>query len=97
MPHLIWSLRAQQDLSRLYAFLAPRSNNAGRRALLTIREGVRLLQDHPNAGRAVPDGHGNREWAIPFGASGYLVIYRIDGEKVVILRVRHIRETKFGA
>jgi plasmid stabilization system protein ParE len=45
----------------------------------------------------VPDGHGNREWAIPFGASGYLVIYRIDGEKVVILRVRHMRETKFGA
>jgi hypothetical protein len=32
-----------------------------------------------------------REWLIPFGAAGYLVLYRYDGELVAILAVRHGR------
>jgi len=33
-----------------------------------------------------------REWPVAFGAGGYLVLYRLDGRRVVILAVRHGRE-----
>lgn len=33
-----------------------------------------------------------RERIIPFGSSGYLVLYRYDGQIVAILAVRHGRE-----
>ncbi len=36
-----------------------------------------------------------REWWIPFGGSGYLVLYRLDGPRVVVLAVRRGRELGF--
>lgn len=36
-----------------------------------------------------------REWVIPFGDSGYVARYRIEGETVTILAVRHQREAGF--
>jgi plasmid stabilization system protein ParE len=36
-----------------------------------------------------------RERWIGFGASGYLVLYRWDGSRVVVLAVRHGREVGY--
>lgn len=36
-----------------------------------------------------------REWRIAFGDSGYLVLYRFQDARVVILAVRHGRELGF--
>lgn len=33
-----------------------------------------------------------REWPIDFGNVGYLALYRVDGEVVALLAVRHQRE-----
>jgi plasmid stabilization system protein ParE len=33
-----------------------------------------------------------REWLIDFGDSGYVAMYRLAGDRVVILAVRHQRE-----
>ena len=67
--------------------------DAARRAIAVIRQGVRLLRDHPEVGRpAETMPLGFREWPIGFGAYGYLALYRLDGSNVVILAVRHGRE-----
>lgn len=96
MPRLIWSPQALGDVARLHAFLAPKSREAARRAAATIRRGVRLLAEHPEAGRPVDDMPGEfREWLIDFGAGGYVVLYRYDGGGVVILAVRHGREAGY--
>ena len=93
MPRLIWSPAALRDLARLHAFLAPKNPDAARRAVATIRRGVKLLGDHPEVGRPVAEMPPEfREWLIGFGSGGYLTLYRFDGQQVVILAVRHGRE-----
>ena len=84
MPRLIWSPRARRDLSDLYGFLQPHSDLAGRRALQTIREGVNLLLQFPEAGRPVEESPEVRELPIAFGASGYLVRYRLSWDPAVV-------------
>lgn len=93
MPRLIWSPAALRDVERLHRFLASSNRPAAQRAIKAIRGGIRLLTDHPQAGRAaagMPEEY--REWPIAFGSGGYLALYRQDGETVVILAVRHGRE-----
>jgi plasmid stabilization system protein ParE len=37
-----------------------------------------------------------REWIIGFGDTGYVALYRYDGDTVIILAVRHQREAGVG-
>ncbi|RMH10309.1 MAG: type II toxin-antitoxin system RelE/ParE family toxin [Gammaproteobacteria bacterium] len=96
MPHLIWSPSALADVQRLYRFLAQKDEDAARRAIKTIRAGVKILAHHPEAGRPVEDmDPAFREWLIDFGSSGYIVLYRFDGETAMILAVRHQKEAGY--
>ncbi|SFT43309.1 type II toxin-antitoxin system RelE/ParE family toxin [Mesorhizobium sp. YR577] len=96
MPRLIWSPSALHDISRLYRFLLPKNPNAAKRAAAAIREGVKLLGRHPEAGRPIEDMPAEfREWPIEFGSGGYVALYRFDGEMVIILAVRHGREAGY--
>nr|WP_308339835.1 type II toxin-antitoxin system RelE/ParE family toxin [Thiolapillus sp.] len=36
-----------------------------------------------------------REWLIDFGSSGYIALYRFDGETATILAVRHQKEAGY--
>jgi len=93
MARLVWSRRALLSIGRLRSFLSARNPDAARRAVRTIRRGVRVLAVHPEIKRpceGLPPGY--REWWIRVGGSGYLALYRHDGESVSILAVRHARE-----
>ena len=93
MPRLIWTPAALQDIARLHGFLKSRNPDAARRAVTSIRQGVKLLGAHPEAGRPVEHmDPAFREWPIGFGASGYIVLYRIEAQQTVMLAVRHSRE-----
>lgn len=96
MPRLIWTPSALRDVERLHGFLAPRSRDAARRAAGAIRRGVNALAAHPEIGRPVEEMPPEfREWFVQFGDSGYVVLYRYDGELVAILAVRHGREAGY--
>ena len=96
MPQLIWSPAALRDVERLYHFLAEKNSDGARRAAKSIREGMKILADQPGVGRPVEDMDPEfREWLIPFGDSGYVSLYRFDGETAVILAVRHQREAGY--
>jgi plasmid stabilization system protein ParE len=96
MPQLIWSAASLQDVARLHAFLKTQNPDAARRAISTIRQGVRVLAKHPEIGKPVPDlDPAYRSWPIAFGTGGYLALYRIDRQNLVILAVRHFREQSF--
>jgi len=96
LPRLIWSPGALADVARLHAFLKPKSPAAAVRAITAIRQGVRLLGEHPQAGRPAREMPPEfREWPIGFGDSGYLALYRLDGDDVVILAIRHMRESGY--
>lgn len=93
---MIWSQAALRDVARLHDFLAPKSPEAARRAVKTIRQGVKALARHPKIGRPVegllPEF---REWLIDFGSGVYVVLYHYDGRQSVILAVRHGREAGY--
>ena len=93
MPQLIWSPQALHDVQRLYRFLAPKNLESAKRAVTAIRQGVNVLSLQPGMGRPVEDMENEfRDWIIDFGDGGYVARYRIDGQQVIILAVRHRKE-----
>ena len=96
MPQLIWSPPALRDVARMHQFLVSKNREAATRAIKAIRQGVKPLERHPEAGRPAEGlPHEFREWPIDFGNNGYVALYRQDGERVVILAVRHSREFNY--
>lgn len=63
----------------------------------TIRERIKALSKFPRLGRIDPELPDYRELFILFGAAGYVARYRIDGQFVVILAMRHMREAGYTA
>ena len=96
MPQLIWSPQALLDVQRLYRFLAPKSQDAAKRAVTAIRQGVKVLSLQPGMGRPVEEMDDEfRDWIIDFADSGYVARYRLDAENVIILAVGHQKEAGF--
>ena len=96
MPRLTWSPAALRDVQRLYRFLAEKNIDAARRAVNTIREGLKTIARQPGIGRPAEDMEPEyREWPIEFGDSGYVVLYRYHKQAAVILAVRHQREAGY--
>ena len=96
MPRLIWSPEALLDIQRLYRFLAEKSPDAAKRAVKAIREAVKILASSPEVGRPVAEmDQAFREWLVDFGDSGYIALYRYDGQTVLILAVRHQSEVGY--
>lgn len=96
MPQVIFAPAAIRGLQRLRDFLRPRNADAARRAGEAIRQGMRILGAHSRIGRAVDDlPEPFRERLIDFGDSGYVARYRIDGDIVTILAIRHQKEAGY--
>lgn len=96
MPHLIWTPAALADVQRIYRSLAPENIDAARRAVKTIRSGVKILAHQPHVGRPVEDMDAEyREGLIDFGSSGYIALYRLDGDGISILAVCHQKEAGY--
>lgn len=94
MSRLIWSGAALRDVQRLWRFLAAKNPEAAQQAVKAIRAGMRVIAQHPEAGRPLETPE-YREWPIAFGDSGYLALYRYDGQTVLIASVRHQKETGY--
>ena len=96
MPSLIWSPAALGDVRRLYRFLARNHPAAAKRAVKAIRDGMKIIATHPAIGRPAaylePEF---REWIIDFGDSGYIALYRFDGDTAIVLAVRHQKEAGY--
>ena len=96
MPKLIWSPQALLDVQRAFRFLGQKNMDAAKRAVKAIRASVRIIAQHPEVGRPVDEMDPDfREWLIDFGDSGYVVLYRYNGEIAVILAVRHQKEVGY--
>ncbi len=89
MTTVVWSSRSLKDVERLYRFLKSKNPRAAREAASAFRAAGIMLGTHPEIGRPV-DGmsEDSREWLIEFGASGYVMLYRYNSERVTILAIR---------
>jgi plasmid stabilization system protein ParE len=66
------------------------------RAIDAIREGMRLLSWSPYSCRRAELGNGRtRELIVPFGGNGYIVLFEIVADEIVVGAVRHQREEDY--
>ena len=96
MPRLIWSPAALRDVRRLHRFLAEMNPDAASRAVKAIRDAMKLIALQPGIGRPAEEMDPEyREWLIDFGDSGYVALYRTDGDTAIVLALRHQREAGY--
>jgi addiction module RelE/StbE family toxin len=95
MATVSYAPRALADLERLRDFLAESDPHAAVRTIDLIVDAVAILEQHPLMGR--PAEADLRELVISRGKSGYLALYRYDGERdrVLVLAIRHQREAGY--
>jgi plasmid stabilization system protein ParE len=97
VPRLVVTQGASIGLERCRQFLATRSSEAAKRAAQTIVHQFKLLESSPEIGRPTEHAPELRELTIPFGASGYVALYRyeVSDDAVYILAFRHQREAGY--
>ena len=91
---------ARFDLKRLYAFVLARELEReggdfelADRMLEAMAKGLALLEWAPFICRESVDDARLRELVVPFGATGYVVLFEVAGsEQVNVVAVRHQRE-----
>jgi plasmid stabilization system protein ParE len=94
MRRIVWSPRALDDIGRFRDFIRDQNLDAARRAIAAIRAGVGILRTNPAIGRPVRSLNSDfRERLIDFGASVYVMRYRIEDSNVTILTIWHGRES----
>lgn len=88
---------AQDDLERLFEFLAANDYEAAVRARAAIEKGYEFLEQMPFAARKVDDANSFlRELVIPFGSAGYVALFEIEAKNLVtVLAIRHQREEDY--
>ncbi len=99
MPHVvIWSPRSLVCIQRLYGFLAEKDMDAAKKAAALLFKQAELLERFPHAGKPAEDLEPeHRELLIPFGATGYVMLYHFDEDtaSVLVLAVRHQKEAGY--
>lgn len=94
---------ARTDLRRLEDFAIERELSSQtpdwttpERALEALRTGMGVLSWSPLSCRKAERGNGrSRELIVPFGATGYVVLFEVVGEQVIVGAVRHQREDDY--
>ncbi|MFB6259553.1 MAG: type II toxin-antitoxin system RelE/ParE family toxin [Thiohalorhabdaceae bacterium] len=94
MSQVAWLPEALQDVERLYDFLHEHDPQAARNAVLCIQAVARQLAEFPEIGKPMSDGSGRREAFAAFGAGAYVLRYRLEAERPVVIRVWHTRERR---
>lgn len=97
MPHVILSLSAESGIRRCRRFLLSKNPLAAKRAASEISRQIGQLKLLPESGRRFGKSETIRELVIPFGASGYLALYRYDKlqDTVTVLSFRHQLESAY--
>ena len=83
--HVVWTRTAVRQIQRVYDYIVEFNPSAAAQVAETLRDEANHLVHFPERGRPVP-GTALRELVSTYP---YIIRYRIDGDTVVILRVRH--------
>ena len=96
MPsEVIWLPCTSRDVARLRDFLKSKNPRAAQRAAKYLLEGVMIVQENPGAGAPVDDLLGYRDLKLSFGSGEYIIRYREESQRVLMVRVRHSKEEGF--
>jgi len=83
---IVWSPSSRARLREIRAYVALDEPDAAQRLVTRIVAIVEVLRHHPHAGRAGAEP-GIRELVV--GGTPYIVLYRVQGKRVIISTVWH--------
>jgi toxin ParE1/3/4 len=84
--HVVWTDSALENIEVIYDYLTEFNPRAASHVAATLRVEGDSLENFPHRGRPVP-GTSMRE--LVSHSYPYIIRYRIDGDTVFVLRVRH--------
>ena len=87
MVTLIWTEFAIEDVNAIHDYIALDSEFYARKFTDRIIERAEALRTHPHLGRVVPDF--NNELIRELIEGNYRIIYKVEPETVIIVRVHH--------
>jgi toxin ParE1/3/4 len=82
---VVWALAAIADLEEIRRYIGAFNPHAAQTTASRLISAGNSLINSPDRGRPVPRTH-LRELTVVYP---YIIRYRVDGDRVVILRVRH--------
>ena len=85
--HVRFAPEADEELSEAAGYLSERSSTAAHRLLAEVDDAIQLLVRFPRLG--APLSHGLRR--LPLKVFPYRLIYRVEGEGIVVYAVAHVR------
>jgi toxin ParE1/3/4 len=88
---LRWSASAADDLERIRQHIQKENQEAARKTVKTLYEGILALKRFPHLGRPGRE-EGKRELA--FTPLPYIVVYRVTGTHIEISRIWHGAQVK---
>lgn len=91
---LEWSDEALADLDRFVEFLNREHPSLASIVAGEIVSKVQVLIDHPRLGRPIAGREEYRQIVLQVLGAAYVFQYRFDGQRLVMLRVFHARESR---
>ena len=91
---LEWSVDAIADLDRFAQFLHERDPPLAGRIAAEIKERAQILASRPLLGRRLGDREEYRQVVLQVARAAYIFQYRVENERLVMLRVFHGRELR---
>ncbi|MFN0114906.1 MAG: type II toxin-antitoxin system RelE/ParE family toxin [Paracoccaceae bacterium] len=88
---------ARTDLIRLEDFLAAKNPDAAHRMVAALLAAFDRIAASPGAGRPVLSPRTDadlRERLVRFGRSGYVILYAVEPDQILVLRIHHGREDR---
>jgi len=96
---VLFTREARRDLEQLYGFLLEHDLDRAQEAIDAIEAALALLARFPFSCRKAAGGAQGpflRELIVPFGTTGYVVLFEIEHRHfVTVLAVRHQRESDY--
>jgi len=90
---VVWSALARTRLEEIRAYVGRDKPEAAERLAIRIVAVVEALRNHPHLGRVGAEP-GIRELVI--GSTPYIVLYRVQGRRVVISTIWHGKQPRAG-
>ena len=84
--NVVYAPRALRDLDGIAAYLSERNPDAAARVLGAIKSSIDTLSFFPQIGRIIDNADHRR---VPVLRYPYVIFYRIAGEELLILHIRH--------
>ncbi len=91
---LEWSEEALSDLDRFAIFLHDHHPDLAKIVAAALVDRAQVLCDHPEIGHLIGERKEYRQVVMRVLRTAYVFQYRYDGERLVMLRVFHGRESR---